>query len=33
VAWFAPAELDRLLITEGTPDVIAKAFAHLDARN
>lgn len=30
VAWFAPEELDGLLITEGTPAVIAKAFARLD---
>jgi 8-oxo-dGTP diphosphatase len=28
-AWFAPAELDHLTITEGTPAVIAKAFARL----
>jgi ADP-ribose pyrophosphatase YjhB (NUDIX family) len=32
VAWFAPDEIDSLLITEGTPGVVAKAFAHLDAR-
>jgi len=30
VAWFAPHELDCLPITEGTPNVIAKAFAYLD---
>ena len=30
VAWFAPGEVEGLLITEGTPAVIAKAFAHLD---
>lgn len=27
VAWFAPEEIEGLLITEGTPAVIAKAFA------
>ncbi len=30
VAWFLPGELDGLRITEGTPAVIAKAFARLD---
>jgi ADP-ribose pyrophosphatase YjhB (NUDIX family) len=33
VAWFAPDEIEGLLITEGTPVVIAKAFAHLAARD
>jgi ADP-ribose pyrophosphatase YjhB (NUDIX family) len=34
VAWFTEAELAGLKITEGTPAVIAKAFAHMprDAR-
>ena len=32
VAWFAPDEVEGLLITEGTPAVIAKAFAHLATR-
>ena len=30
VAWFAPDEVEGLLITEGTPALIVKAFAHLD---
>jgi ADP-ribose pyrophosphatase YjhB (NUDIX family) len=33
VAWFAPGEVEGLLITEGTPAVIAKAFARLDCLN
>lgn len=32
VGWFRPDEIPGLLVTEGTPGVIAKAFAWLAAR-